>query len=127
MKLFGLKIWVIFCRVGPRGTKRLILCPWPSQAMARPGSEAALFIPLGCSQPDSENVITKDQTSVASQIPPEGGGGGPACFLLCVGGANPHTRTDPRLEHACRLLASGGPCTPLHQGGNPEKRGGLCP
>lgn len=49
-------------------------------------SEAAVFISLGCSQPDSENVITKDQTSIASQIPAEGGEGRAGLFFCCAWG-----------------------------------------
>lgn len=54
-----------------------------------------MFISLGCTQLDTEDVITKDQTFISSQIPTEGGEGmdGQLVFLFVLGLIYTYTHT----------------------------------
>lgn len=60
-------------------------CQQPCQLMAKPGSEADVFISLGCSPWDTENVITDGQPFISSQIPAAGGQGRQPACSLCAG------------------------------------------
>lgn len=75
-------------RGGPRGSKRFSLCQRPRQSTAKPGSEADVFISLGCARLDTENVITQRSNLHLQPNSCRGSGGrSAACFSVVRSGS----------------------------------------
>lgn len=75
-------------RGGPRGSKRFSLCQRPRQSTAKPGSEADVFISLGCARLDTENVITQRSNLHLQPHSCRGRGGRTAaCFSVVRSGS----------------------------------------
>lgn len=91
---------VTFCRAGPEAA-RGDPCPLP----AEPGSAADVFISLGCSPWDTENVITEAQAFISSQIPAAGGRGRTAA--CSVRGGSAHGSGEQESRHTVPRVVGG--------------------
>lgn len=106
LTLFGLEIWVIFCRKGPRGNERLILCQ--GRGRSRQSGLRSMFVSLGRAV-GHRGCCYEAQTFISGQIPAEGGGRGSSS--CCVRAHWLRTQTPPHGSARPCIVGGPGPCT----------------